>query len=507
MGDGGQLDLFTVTAIDPPWRDNRDAMEFPFLSLQKRRTVPIEFGHDGISIEVYPHPKLGIATIWDWDVMIFAASHINEAIENRRQISPRITFVPHDLLKQIGRGTGSLNYQRLADAIRRLAMTSVITNIREVDQPDVGRERGFHWLTDYSLPKRYGRRVYTTPDDITHITPRDPDGEPDPVRQWEIELPPWIYNAIVRRGDILAVHPDYFQLTGGLERWLYRLARKAVPDRAEPPAIRFKMETLHARSGVTRDLRVFAFDIRQIAETQPLPEYGVQIEHRKGQRELVTLYRDKAKPCRPPRGRRLKTIRGEHVEPAVNTDAYLEEMAPLVIEANGPPPIGRTTVEQIREARMGGGVPPAPEDIPALRKEAAQNLELARRIAAATEARCLDNGEAWDEVRQRVRDARDAIGDLLNRLHRVDVPTPAESQPAKLIEQPAEAASVHERARALLVQTIEKLIEGVDGERAACVLPGGTHCLVAEPIPGAVPPADLKTALREAMEEVLRSAP
>ena len=113
----------------------------------------------------------------------------------------------------------------------------------------------------------------------------------------------------MRQGDILAVHPDYFQLTGGLERWLYRLARKAVPDKAEPPAIRFKMETLHERSGVTRDLKLFAFDIRKLAETQPLPEYGIQIEYRKGRREIVTLYRDKAKPCRPPRGRRLATVR------------------------------------------------------------------------------------------------------------------------------------------------------------------------------------------------------
>src|SRR5512144_652090 len=98
---GGQLDLFTVTAIDPPWRDNRDAMGYPFLALQKRRTTSIEYEQDGVSIGVYTHPKFGIATIWDWDVMIFAASHINEAIESRRKISSRITFAPHDCLKQI----------------------------------------------------------------------------------------------------------------------------------------------------------------------------------------------------------------------------------------------------------------------------------------------------------------------------------------------------------------------------------------------------------------------
>src|SRR5512147_2755086 len=43
MGTVVQLELFRVTAAEPPWRDNRDAMEFPFLSLQKNRTKPLEY--------------------------------------------------------------------------------------------------------------------------------------------------------------------------------------------------------------------------------------------------------------------------------------------------------------------------------------------------------------------------------------------------------------------------------------------------------------------------------
>jgi plasmid replication initiation protein len=339
MGDNGQIDLFEVSAVDPPWRDNKDAMGYPFLSLQKRRTTAIRYSDADVWLMVSAPAEFGIATIWDWDVMIFAASHINEAIENRRKISSRITFVPHDCLKQIGRPICGKSYQALADAIRRLHATMVITDIREADQPEKGEEQGFHWVEGYRLPKKYGRRVYTTPDNITHITPEDPKGEADPARPWVIRIHPWLYNAIVSQGDILAVHPDYFRLTGGLERWLYRLARKAVPDKAEPPAIRFKMETLHARSGVTRDLKRFAFDIRALAEAQPLPEYGVQVEYRKGRRELVTLYRDTAKPCRPPRGRRLKTIRGENVEAAVNVDAYLVERKPFVIEPRSEAPV------------------------------------------------------------------------------------------------------------------------------------------------------------------------
>ncbi|HYP69157.1 MAG TPA: replication initiator protein A [Thiobacillaceae bacterium] len=301
-----QLSLFECSVVDPALRDNRDAMAYPFLALQKQRTRPIEYNLNGVQVSVAADRRFSIATIWDWDVVIFASSHLNEAIESKRKTSPHVVFAPHDCLKQIARGTSGRHYHELAQAIRRLHATMVITNIRQADQPELGMERGFHWLGGYALPKKYSR-YHTRPDGITQITPRDPEGAPDPARPWEIILHSWLYNAILRRGDILAVHPDYFQLTGGLERWLYRLARKSVPDKAAEPAMLFGMDTLHALAGVTRELKKFAFDIRQIAAAQPMPEYGVRIFD-KDKRELVMLYRDPAKPCRPPRGRRLTTM-------------------------------------------------------------------------------------------------------------------------------------------------------------------------------------------------------
>jgi plasmid replication initiation protein len=292
--------MFTVSTIDPPLRDNRDAMEFPFLSLQKGRTRGIEYRGNGVAIEVQAPVKYGLASIWDWDLIIFAASHLNEAIEAGLQPSPRIRFVPYDCLRQIGRSTGGKDYKELAKSIRRLAATLIITNIRGQDQPEEGAEEGFHWLCGFRIPKKYAS---------VHLTPDSPDGEPDPARPWEIELPPWLYNSIMRRREVLAVHPDYFQLTGGLERWVYRIARKAVPDKAEVPAIHFRMDTLHERSGTTRPLRNFAGDIRKIAEAQNLPEYGIRIE-RDGKHELVILYRDRAKPRRLPRGLKRLAIEG-----------------------------------------------------------------------------------------------------------------------------------------------------------------------------------------------------
>ena len=298
MSEVVQLDIFEVSTFDPPWRDNRDAMEYPFLSLQKGRTKSIEYSRGNVALEVHAPEKFGLASIWDWDLVIFAASHLNAAIEDGLKPSPRIRFVPHDCLRQLGRSTGGKDYRELAASIRRLRMTTVITNVRDSD--GAGEERPFSWLSGYSIPKRYSR---------TALTPDAPDGEPDPARPWEIELPEWLFKAVLSRRDILAVHPDYFQLTGGLERWLYRLARKAVPDKADMPAIHFRMDTLHERSGSTRPLRNFAGDIRKMADRQPLPEYGIRID-RDGKHELVTLYRDKAKPGRLPRGLKLKTIVG-----------------------------------------------------------------------------------------------------------------------------------------------------------------------------------------------------
>jgi len=288
--------MFTVRALEPPLRDYRDVMEYPFLALQKRRTQPIKFSNAKVSIAVHSPAEFGIATIWDWDLIVFAASHLNDAVEQGFQPSPRICFAPYDALRQMKRPTGGVDYRKLAAAIRRLRMTTVITNIRHED--GAGAERPFSWLADYSIPKRYTQSM---------ITPNAPDGEPDPAQPWEIELPPWLFNAILRQREILAVHPDYFELTGGIERWLYRLARKAVPDKADYPAISFRMETLFTRSGLSGRLRDFRVRLERVVTHQPLPEYDVVINRDRGH-ELVSFIRNKAKPPRLPRGIRKLAI-------------------------------------------------------------------------------------------------------------------------------------------------------------------------------------------------------
>ena len=75
-----QLDLFRALPGDMAPRDAQDLMAYPFFSLAKsRRTAPIDFRSGNIAIRVEGTAEHGIATIWDADILIWAASQIVEA--------------------------------------------------------------------------------------------------------------------------------------------------------------------------------------------------------------------------------------------------------------------------------------------------------------------------------------------------------------------------------------------------------------------------------------------
>ena len=75
-----QFELFRALPGDLAPRDAQDLMAYPFFSLAKtKRIVPIDFRAGAIAIRVEAVPEHGMATIWDADVLIWAASQIVEA--------------------------------------------------------------------------------------------------------------------------------------------------------------------------------------------------------------------------------------------------------------------------------------------------------------------------------------------------------------------------------------------------------------------------------------------
>jgi plasmid replication initiation protein len=257
-----RLDPFVVIGGDASPRDQRDLMERPFFSLSKSpRTKPILYRANDVEVQVFGMPEHGMATIWDADVLIWAASQIVRAENLGLATSRFFRFTPYQLLRGVGRPTGNQQYLLLKAALARLQSTVIATTIRNGEH---WRRRQFSWINEWEeMSTRAGR-----------------------VEGMEFVLPDWFYSSVVDRSLVLTIDPAYFRLTGGIERWLYRVARKHAGRQRH--GWMFEFAHLHAKSGSLARVSDFALDIRRIAARQRLPGYRLLIE-RKGRTELLRI--------------------------------------------------------------------------------------------------------------------------------------------------------------------------------------------------------------------------
>ncbi|MCP1713879.1 plasmid replication initiation protein [Kerstersia gyiorum] len=247
-----QLDLFRALPGDMAPRDAQDLMAYPFFSLAKsRRTAPIDFRSGNITIRVEGTQEHGIATIWDADILIWAASQIVEAKDAGLPTSRLMRATPYEILRFIGRGTGSRDYQRLKAALDRLQSTTVATSIRETTGRRLHR---FSWINEWNELA-------------------DTSGTPLGI---ELILSDWFYAGVVDAALVLTIDPTYFRLTGGIERWLYRLVRKHGGK--QEYGWQFDFRYLHQKSGSTAKPYDFACDLRALVARQSLPGYVLGIE-------------------------------------------------------------------------------------------------------------------------------------------------------------------------------------------------------------------------------------
>lgn len=263
LSERGQLDLFRALPGDFAPRDAQDLMAYPFFSLSKsHRIAPIDFTAGGVSIRVEAVLDHGMATIWDADILIWAASQIVEARDGGFRTSRLMAATPYEILTFVGRGTSMRDYQRLKAALDRLQSTTVSTSIR---QPSEGRRHRFSWINEWQ------ERT-------------DHKGRPDGI---ELIVPDWFYRAVLDDGLVLTIDRAYFGLTGGLDRWLYRLVRKH--GGRQRGGWRFDFRHLHQKSGSLSPYKRFAFELRHIIRRQPLPGYTLFLEVEAGGRALLAF--------------------------------------------------------------------------------------------------------------------------------------------------------------------------------------------------------------------------
>lgn len=271
--------MFRALPSDLAPRDAQDLMAYPFFSLSKsHRVEPIEYRAGEIAIRVEAVPEHGMATIWDADILIWAASQIVEARDNDFRTSRLIATTPYEILTFIGRGTGARDYHRLRGALDRLQSTTVATTLRQPPSNPRGRSES---ATDAPAT---GRRIHRF-SWINEWTERtDARGNPDGI---EIIVPNWFYEAVLDEALVLTIDRAYFGLTGGIERWLYRIVRKH--GGRQERGWRFDFRHLYLKSGSLSPFKRFAFELRAIIQRQPLPGYTLFLEAEAGGRTLLAF--------------------------------------------------------------------------------------------------------------------------------------------------------------------------------------------------------------------------
>ena len=164
-----------------------------------------------------------------------------------------------EILRYIRRGTSKTSYDRLKAALDRLQSTTVATSIR---QQGARRCHRFSWINEW-------RECLDARGHALGI---------------EMIVPDWFYEGVLDQALVLTIDPDYFALTGGLERWLYRIVRKHGGKQAGGWS--FDIAHLHRKSGALSPLKRFAFDIRGIVRRQSLPGYKLRLDHQLGRERL-----------------------------------------------------------------------------------------------------------------------------------------------------------------------------------------------------------------------------
>lgn len=261
-------DFFACDLFDgvPCFKDDQASMEHPIFSLSTKPDMRVlHYEHNGNSVTIQPS-YTGLATIHDKDILLYCTSQLRAAINEGQEPSQYVRFTAYDLLVSTNRTTSGIGYERLSAAFDRLRGTTIITNIKT---GNIQIEKGFGLIDSWEIVKE------------------TPNGRMIAV---EVKLSDWLYNAILSN-ELLTINRDYFRLRRPLERRLYELARKHCGNQKE---WKIGLEKLHKKIGSNSPIRRLRLNIRQVIESNHLPDYSVKIED-----DLVIFRNRNWKPEKP----------------------------------------------------------------------------------------------------------------------------------------------------------------------------------------------------------------
>jgi plasmid replication initiation protein len=236
-----------IVDFDP--RDMMELMEVPFLALSKNRTKPIIYeSNDGkTKVQVSAHRKHYVASIYDWDIIQLVSGKMQEIINSGADIPPRTLIIArHTLIKSLRKHDVRKTAKEIEAALNRLRSTLIETTIRNDDSRYQG---GFGFLDSWGYTER-----------------KD-------IKEFRITLSDWLYDGICRKGALLKVSQEYFDLTSGLKKFLYRTARKHVGNNNN---WEFSIDKLYEKSGSEREFKKFKHDLKKSVLDNDIPDYFLE---------------------------------------------------------------------------------------------------------------------------------------------------------------------------------------------------------------------------------------
>ena len=260
-----QPDLFIADASFVRSKDLNPFMTTGWFSLGKTpRFEPIIHEHQNYTIKVaHTSADHGIATIWDHDVLIFLFSQIIHAHNQGDQTSARIRFTGYEYFhflrrRWAGGNTGQKTYQRLWEGLERLRYTDIHTNIKPHGDIESGDIK-FYWLPHIEKMKVKGRAV-----------------------GYEVWLDPKIHEWTKDPKNALSLDSRYFDITGGLDRFLYLWSRKSVGSKHNRGWSE-RFDLIHEKSGSTTPKRQFYQMLRKSIKNNNIPGYTLtEVESHRG---------------------------------------------------------------------------------------------------------------------------------------------------------------------------------------------------------------------------------
>jgi len=244
-----QLEFFIADDVDIcTFRDEIASMEHPFFALKAGDTRDREYKNRNVTVTVKPNSD-GLATVFDKDIWIYSISKLQEAINNNQPISRTIAFTPYDFFVTTNRDKSGRAYEDLRKALARLAGTRIETNIIYSDSSKKTENFGLidKWVI---LEEKKGNLN---------------------IGMVEVVLPNWLFEALEKK-QILKISVDYFRIRKAIDRRIYEIARKHCGNQ---PEFAISLEKLHLKTGSTSLLKMFRYNVKQLAKSNDLPDYEV----------------------------------------------------------------------------------------------------------------------------------------------------------------------------------------------------------------------------------------